>query len=1370
MIKQDGNAIHFSVDLTAGVNDKEPNSSFPNGDGNGCFWAGYEQARSANHRYIFVPTTFYVSELTPLLAKSKNALDYSNWVMVRFCFNVSQIIPSSQAKFKIGKVTNVDKNTDPNNIKWNTVTFNFNKAQIKEVKKEGDWYRIIIPSTYWGEWNKIVSESGNFPTMAICENGTSNFAKIYGHIASGTDKRPWCQIFYMNWPDYARLVSEDNDNGTINIEWEANFENDAFFSKYNIKSYYNVGSQESSRGYDVTTQKRKKYIVHEVIEDFEGSGLQGSYELSSEYKKSGQYSIYMSTNWTVYKTYNKNLSNIPEDYRVSLWALRNFTTNKPVIRVQFHTNDSNYFYADFNVTRSGWQKIAVKKRDFIKYGNPSWSNITQLKITNRNVTDGGICYIDYLIWEREATDADQTNNNAIASEWVRRATINPPNGVTSTIYVNSVYSYLDNGNPTSVQCPFSASFNYTAKFPVKNLSASIQGNNVTLSWTAPSANYGLNPAKYIVYRKKETEQNFVKIGETTATSFTDYNVTGRYFYQVAAYYDKIAQESDRKQVEAFIDTPPTVTLNSPTNNSVVNPNNIPIKFTFTDPDLNDSPSSLIIQYKEETSNWTTLTISRNNITRNADGTYSSSFSGLSPGKSYRLRIAAYDTLGPKLSNYTNEITIHANAKPNIHNFLPANNEYFNETTKTISFVFSDPTFDDYCSQIHYQLLDKNRNLISENTVSPKENRPKNEERASFDISFPESGKKYILRIRAKDAYDHPNLSWSDWKELTYYVFYKTNTKTYTYLKPVITAVSPQRADSDEVVTITGNHFGDKQNHTELRYLCKNDGNSIGDFELNVLSWSNNMITFKAPKSKEYAKYEGISDLTPFPYLTSQECNHNNLSIVPRPGNSNDYVIDSNGNKVITYAKFSLNAMSASLHPQSPVNVYDVGTNQLITINLNPTGKYSFGPHWLYNNFDYSKATGTYVGDDNERINELDEEKRKKHERAVYFEELMKIGDSESIIPLGLKSAQIFSPYSQGWTKDKLVVYVPENAGAIDKSGNNHSLNKTRFYFYSPWSKEPQTATIELNVKAPYFNQKVIDEETGVETKPFLYFGEICRLTGKYFGDRQGQSELWLTIAGKRVLLDKQVTFTNEAIYFLFGGFDLGQFKGQVPQGNGIVTLKKYFYDEKTETKVLRYECSVEVECWDSPESRKAFIQSILDEQRRKGEGEDETTYGLTIPPGGGGEAQKSLRIVNGDISFLRSGRLEFITRRPKLLQDLLIAILTPLGIDPYHPEFGCKQSFVVGETIMDSQQLEYEIRAEIVRIINDYINRQIAQLKWKNSISQKKGKKYLVWDVEEIKGIRSIDVKLVNDTIYIKISLITTREDLEIKAKTRLNL
>lgn len=92
----------------------------------------------------------------------------------------------------------------------------------------------------------------------------------------------------------------------------------------------------------------------------------------------------------------------------------------------------------------------------------------------------------------------------------------------------------------------------------------------------------------------------------------------------------------------------------------------------------------------------------------------------------------------------------------------------------------------------------------------------------------------------------------------------------------------------------------------------------------------------------------------------------------------------------------------------------------------------------------------------------------------------------------------------------------------------------------------------------------------------------------------------------------------------------------------------------------------------------------------------------------------SLEIKNGDLG-LSGTSLGTVVNAAKLQQDLVCAILTPLGFEELHPEFGSilEEDLINPETtVIGTRDFEHTaalVRSELLRICQNYQAQQIAR-------------------------------------------------------------
>lgn len=87
-----------------------------------------------------------------------------------------------------------------------------------------------------------------------------------------------------------------------------------------------------------------------------------------------------------------------------------------------------------------------------------------------------------------------------------------------------------------------------------------------------------------------------------------------------------------------------------------------------------------------------------------------------------------------------------------------------------------------------------------------------------------------------------------------------------------------------------------------------------------------------------------------------------------------------------------------------------------------------------------------------------------------------------------------------------------------------------------------------------------------------------------------------------------------------------------------------------------------------------------------------------------------LALIDGDISIRSNGSVRTVEETPKLRQDILKAILTPLGSNRFHPWYGCS----VGESVIGrnfpENIIELEAQTSITQTLERIRQLQQAQL------------------------------------------------------------
>ena len=88
---------------------------------------------------------------------------------------------------------------------------------------------------------------------------------------------------------------------------------------------------------------------------------------------------------------------------------------------------------------------------------------------------------------------------------------------------------------------------------------------------------------------------------------------------------------------------------------------------------------------------------------------------------------------------------------------------------------------------------------------------------------------------------------------------------------------------------------------------------------------------------------------------------------------------------------------------------------------------------------------------------------------------------------------------------------------------------------------------------------------------------------------------------------------------------------------------------------------------------------------------------------------RSFRVRDGDLDIGAGRRAEFVDGEEKLMQDLSLWLLEPLGIGPTTPNFGSQLPDMVGAP--DAEEEVAEVESEVGRILSIYQANQIERLR-----------------------------------------------------------
>lgn len=141
---------------------------------------------------------------------------------------------------------------------------------------------------------------------------------------------------------------------------------------------------------------------------------------------------------------------------------------------------------------------------------------------------------------------------------------------------------------------------------------------------------------------------------------------------------------------------------------------------------------------------------------------------------------------------------------------------------------------------------------------------------------------------------------------------------------------------------------------------------------------------------------------------------------------------------------------------------------------------------------------------------------------------------------------------------------------------------------------------------------------------------------------------------------------------------------------------------------------------------------------------------------------KNFRIADGDLVISNSRRIDMVLGRDKLIQDLTMWLLEPLGAGYMTPGFGSTLNTVISRDALGRQAGRYigqqmsdriiaEVEAEIDRVLNNYQQAQV------NTIRQAQidGRLYLYSLREILNSIDSITSKVDGDRAIVQAAITT---------------
>jgi len=133
-----------------------------------------------------------------------------------------------------------------------------------------------------------------------------------------------------------------------------------------------------------------------------------------------------------------------------------------------------------------------------------------------------------------------------------------------------------------------------------------------------------------------------------------------------------------------------------------------------------------------------------------------------------------------------------------------------------------------------------------------------------------------------------------------------------------------------------------------------------------------------------------------------------------------------------------------------------------------------------------------------------------------------------------------------------------------------------------------------------------------------------------------------------------------------------------------------------------------------------------------------------------------LALVDGDISIKSDGSVRTVTDTPKLRQDVLKMILTPLGSNKFHPWYGCS----ISENLIGRNYPDNLIEVEAQTSIQQSLER-LRQLQLAQSTTQQVTLGELITSIGPISINRNpIDLRQINVRVAVTTKRLTKVEEI----------
>lgn len=141
---------------------------------------------------------------------------------------------------------------------------------------------------------------------------------------------------------------------------------------------------------------------------------------------------------------------------------------------------------------------------------------------------------------------------------------------------------------------------------------------------------------------------------------------------------------------------------------------------------------------------------------------------------------------------------------------------------------------------------------------------------------------------------------------------------------------------------------------------------------------------------------------------------------------------------------------------------------------------------------------------------------------------------------------------------------------------------------------------------------------------------------------------------------------------------------------------------------------------------------------------------------------KNFRVTDGDLDINQAKRVDAVQGRDKLVQDLTLWLLEPLGIGFTTPGFGSLLNSIVERDAQGRQEgafvgkplddrIQADVEAEVDRILNLYQQDQVQKIR----SAQVEGRLYLYSRKEILDSIDSVQSSRIDDRAIVKATLTT---------------